>query len=45
MLWYELGNYTIYNYKYIDEFVIGGHDLKTELKEHIGQYIHFILTD
>lgn len=30
---------------YIDELVIGGHDLKTELKEHIGQYIHFILTD
>lgn len=29
----------------IDKLVIGGHDLKTELKEHIGQYIHFILTD
>ena len=29
----------------IDELFIGGHDLETELKEHIGQYIHFILTD
>ena len=29
----------------IDDLIIGGHDLETELKEHIGQYIHFILTD
>lgn len=29
----------------IDNLIIGGHDLETELKEHIGQYIHFILTD
>ena len=29
----------------IDDLIIGGHDVETELKEHIGQYIHFILTD
>lgn len=30
---------------YIDELVIGGHDLKEEFDSHIGQYMHLILTD
>lgn len=30
---------------HVDDLIIGGHDLEAELKEHIGQYIHFILTD
>lgn len=29
----------------IDDLIIGGHNLTEELKEHISQYIHFILTD
>jgi len=29
----------------LDYFIIGGHDLSKELKQHRGQYIHLILTD
>lgn len=29
----------------VDDLIIGGHNLDYELKQHIGQYIHFILTD
>lgn len=29
----------------IDCFIIGGHDLNKELRQHEGQYIHLILTD
>lgn len=29
----------------VDKLIIGGHDLEKELKDHTGQYIHFILTD
>ena len=29
----------------VDDLIIGGHNLETELKEHVGQYMHFILTD
>ena len=30
---------------YIDEFVIRADDLKTKLKEHIGQYINLIFNE
>lgn len=29
----------------IDRMIIGGHDLNSELRDHIGQYVHIILTD
>lgn len=29
----------------IDTLTLGGHDLNRELEDHIGQYIHLILTD
>lgn len=29
----------------LDSFVLGGHDLKKELENHLGQYVHFILMD
>lgn len=36
--------YTIEGFN-VDDLIIGGHNLDYELKQHIGQYIHFILTD
>lgn len=29
----------------VENLIIGGHDLEKELKDHTGQYIHFILTN
>lgn len=36
--------YTITSFS-IDDLIIGGHDLNAELRSHMGQYCHFILTD
>lgn len=29
----------------LDSFVLGGHDLDAEFENHLGQYMHFILSD
>lgn len=34
--------YTITGYE-LEDFSIGGHDLDAELRDHIGEYIHFVL--
>ena len=36
--------YTITGFN-VDDLIICGHNLDYELKQHIGKYIHFILTD
>jgi hypothetical protein len=34
--------YTITGYS-LEEFSIGGHDLESEISDHIGEYMHFVL--
>lgn len=37
--------YTIEGFNIVDDLIIDGHNLDYELKEHVGQYVHFILPD
>ena len=42
LYYWGYSEYTVVGFS-VDSFTIGGHDLKKELKQYVGKYVHFVL--